>query len=81
MVDSSNVRVELTIAMLTQTFLQNGKSMGDDLNRNDITCKVTYVAQGIFSISAILDIFRRGVSIIKKKFWVLFHKVTIKKDF
>lgn len=39
--------MELTIAMLTQTFLQNGKTLEDDLDRKDVTCKVTYVAQGI----------------------------------
>lgn len=51
--DSSNVRVELTIAMLTQTVLVNGKKLGDKLTRDDVRCKVTYVAQGIIKIEKI----------------------------
>ena len=45
--DSSNVRVELTIAMLCQTVIEDSASKKPfaELKREEVRCKITYVAQ------------------------------------
>jgi collagen type IV alpha-3-binding protein len=45
-VDNSSVRVGLTIAMLCQTVIETKKPL-NQLSRDDIRCRITYVAQGM----------------------------------
>ncbi|KAK6057850.1 hypothetical protein COOONC_04592 [Cooperia oncophora] len=41
---SSGIRVGLTVSMICETVIKNGKTL-DELNRDDILCKVIYVSQ------------------------------------
>uniref|UniRef100_A0A914BWJ6 Collagen type IV alpha-3-binding protein n=1 Tax=Acrobeloides nanus TaxID=290746 RepID=A0A914BWJ6_9BILA len=61
-VDNSSVRVGLTIAMLCQTVIEAKKPL-DQLRRDDIRCRITYVAQvhpgGWVPTSALRQVYKR----------------------
>uniref|UniRef100_A0A914C8W9 START domain-containing protein n=1 Tax=Acrobeloides nanus TaxID=290746 RepID=A0A914C8W9_9BILA len=58
----SNVRLKVKVAMLCQTFI-NRKQSGAKLTRNDVSCKITYVAQihpgGLVPIVAMMQVYKR----------------------
>ncbi|CAJ0594002.1 unnamed protein product [Cylicocyclus nassatus] len=59
---SSGVRVGLTVSMICQTVIKNGKTLGQ-LSRDDVICKIIYVSQvhpgGWVPTAALRHVYRR----------------------
>ncbi|ETN73054.1 START domain protein [Necator americanus] len=58
---SSGVRVGLTVSMICETVITNGKPTGK-LSRDDILCNVIYVSQGVGSSIAIVVVVQNSLN-------------------